>query len=655
MASSPLTELPSSQMPPTPPPNVDYQAVLLSLSDEYVNAAYDMSASLTSTDSSHEQLEEYHGLMSFAMGCLEAVLKHYRPDPRKEARMRLRLATLLHEETENGEQAEAVLSKGIAVCERSHLTDLKYTMHQLLVRVMSKTSPKAAMRAVDKLVVEVEALQLVHWMYVFRFLRVSLSLQVGSRTDTAAAIKNLTTISATAEGLRHVAVHVLAATMEAMAHLRSSAADAVELAQRALASARTHQLSEEMQRMPQIRALLDCLDVACALMQFSPDQIGAKMQQMHANMDTATKHAGWSKDGSFQVPLGVAAIDDLTAETGGVITSTSEGKAALSFRWLTKVQVYSLGYMLSGIATMHKDSGEPKAASYLGESLKMSKLTPDALVQSLAASTVRTEWQTFLGIAIRLQQAFAYCGRSEWTLALHTLRDLGSEIPDSDLASADKSNKAIRIYLEAVCKHGLGDLKAALALYSSPELAFESGSKDVGALRDVQAVAALDSILILRSVSPETEQQAEELHTIVEPYCLNHSNKALVAAYYLVKATHHTNSAAIIKRKQYLQLAVQAAQAVRNQQLLCVILNIMTDMFFHNIVGAQALKSAGAGRTLAVKTQNKLWTAVATNMYGNTLELTGDHEGSASAKHQGIQAMHSLSPTLRQKFREDAS
>lgn len=118
-ASSPLTELTSSQMPPTPPPATDYHAILLALSDEYVSAAYSMSGSLANTNEVTEQLEEYHKMMSLGMSCLESALNNYRqPDARREARIRLRLASLLYEETENSMECEEVLSKGIQLCER---------------------------------------------------------------------------------------------------------------------------------------------------------------------------------------------------------------------------------------------------------------------------------------------------------------------------------------------------------------------------------------------------------------------------------------------------------------------------------------------------------------------------------------------------------
>lgn len=78
-------------------PSVDYQAALLALSDEYISVAYGMQD--LNTD---EQIEEYHELIATGIGCLESALKNYRhPDARKEARIRLRLAALFIEETEN--------------------------------------------------------------------------------------------------------------------------------------------------------------------------------------------------------------------------------------------------------------------------------------------------------------------------------------------------------------------------------------------------------------------------------------------------------------------------------------------------------------------------------------------------------------------------
>lgn len=87
-------------------PSVDYQGALLALSDEYIAAAYSLKS--LETD---EQLKEYHILIAAGIGCLESVLQNYRHhDARREARIRLRLATLLVEETENDEEVSIIFS-----------------------------------------------------------------------------------------------------------------------------------------------------------------------------------------------------------------------------------------------------------------------------------------------------------------------------------------------------------------------------------------------------------------------------------------------------------------------------------------------------------------------------------------------------------------
>lgn len=93
--------------------------------------------------------DKYYKLMSTGLGCLEAVVKHYRMHPRQEAMTILRYATLLHEETDNAYETEEILSKGITLCERHHMLDLKYTMHHLLARSLFTSNHAAALKSID--------------------------------------------------------------------------------------------------------------------------------------------------------------------------------------------------------------------------------------------------------------------------------------------------------------------------------------------------------------------------------------------------------------------------------------------------------------------------------------------------------------------------
>lgn len=672
VALSPPTVVPSAlHSAPAPPPHIDNQAVLLCLSDEYINAAYSIGASLSTAEVDEAHLDHYHSLLATGMGCLDTVLKNYRiHDARKEARIRLRLASLLVEETDNDLEAEECLSKGISACERSRLSDLKYSMHHLLARLWFKGGKtKAAMKAIEKLLVEVEKLKLMHWVYAFRFLSVSFGLQLpNSPGDTAVMVKHLVAIADTASANNTSAsVQIVASTLSAMIHLRSQSPDSVDAAQRDLAAARTHQLSPEMDSLPQVKSLLDCLDLACSLVQGHPEQANSKMQVMQGNLDTPSREGSWRDEHNWSMPLGqaVTVSPDIETDTNGVFRVLSNGECALNFKWLNQTQMYATGFLLSGLSAMHTNAtSELKAEQFLSEGVKLSKQELPFALQSAALSSAQASHQSSTLITMRLYLVFAFCGRSAWDSGLNGIAAIRREMLKWGV-SPDESTTALLAYLEAVCKHGLADLGAALDLYRSPELAMGS-STDVkpvtGIVNPLKILAGLNSILILRT-SSATVGAADQLLARLEPYCLTrtngngneYGNKALEAAFSILKATSSSQIAAdgmIIKTKQYLHSAVHGAKVTFNNQLLCVVMNIMTTLFFSNIVGEQAEKSAKAGRSLAKKSKDKLWTAVADRMYADTLVRCGKSADAQQVRREGEQTMQQLPPALKAVFQE---
>ncbi|KAK0784368.1 hypothetical protein LTR75_010739 [Friedmanniomyces endolithicus] len=636
----------ASRLPPTP----DYQAVLLSLADEYVMAAHQMSSALAASDFDKDHIERYHQLVSTALGCLESVLKNFRQlDARKEARIRLRLASLLHEETENSEQAGELLSKGIALCERNRLTDLKYAMHHLLVRVLAKSSHKAAIKAVEKLVTEAEALKLGHWVYSFRFLRVSLGMQVLGPAETAAVLKHLSALKAAAEPQRHVTVQIVAATLDAVVHLKSGAADAVELAQRAIAAARMHQLSPEMQCAPQLRALLDCLDLACSLMQHKSTHIIEKMRQMQTSIDSTKYDNAWTQNAStFLVPIGTLFSVDIHADTAGILAATTKGELGLSFDWIRKGQLYALGYLLSGVASNYKHGGEPQTDEMLEGALRLAKLDAGDFPCALPAMIQYANWQRSASVMARLQQAAVQCARSEWASASKIMLEVVEAAAEHEL-KLHNVTQVLLVYIRAVMKHGDGDLEGAEALYASGPLVWDSNSKETSALRDMQAVACLNRIHILQHVGRRDE--AEGMLALIEAFAVTNLNLSITAGYYIVAMSAQGPQSPILKLKTELAPGIKAAKAASNTQQLCMIMSIMTNMFFTNIVGDQAIKAARASRTLARQCGSKLWQAVADSMYGQTLDLCGEPRDADVARIEGDTMMRSLPESLTKRFR----
>jgi uncharacterized coiled-coil DUF342 family protein len=92
----------------------DLYVMLLSAADEYVTAARSLGPEIARFQRDAD-LQQYYKLMATAMGCMDAVLKKFNMLPRDEAKLRLRYASLLAEETDNTNEIDEILSKGVSL------------------------------------------------------------------------------------------------------------------------------------------------------------------------------------------------------------------------------------------------------------------------------------------------------------------------------------------------------------------------------------------------------------------------------------------------------------------------------------------------------------------------------------------------------------
>lgn len=292
-------------------------------------------------------VQQYYKLMATGMGCMEAILKKHSQPPREEAKLRLRYASLLVEETDNDVEIEQVLSKGITLCQRNHLLDLKYAMQHLQARYQFKTNHRAALKSLDGPISETETFQHIVWVYAFRFLRVSLALQIPGRLEAASALQQLHAIANHAEKRGDRAIYVTASALEAMIHLRTAGPDHLEQAQRAIAAARTYQLQASTKELGQIAALIDTVDVACSLRQGQRAQ--QKLTILHQRADWETGPA----DGIFSVLIEKSfGGQSLTQHTGGVFSKAADGREQLVFSWLPAKSLQMLAYYLSAMTSL---------------------------------------------------------------------------------------------------------------------------------------------------------------------------------------------------------------------------------------------------------------------------------------------------------------
>lgn len=76
-------------------------------------AAQQIARSMTASE-----VAEHHKLVATGLACLDVALKSNKLWPRLEARLCLRYASTLIEETTNIMEAETALTRGISVCEK---------------------------------------------------------------------------------------------------------------------------------------------------------------------------------------------------------------------------------------------------------------------------------------------------------------------------------------------------------------------------------------------------------------------------------------------------------------------------------------------------------------------------------------------------------
>lgn len=656
-------------MPPTPyqTPPLDYQLLLLSLAEEYFAAAYGY-GSMVDIARREIEMRSYYKMIATGLGCLEAVLKHFKLQPEREATVRLRYATILFEETENSMEAEETLNKGIVLCDRYHFFGLKYNMQHLLARILFSKTSRAAFKFLDGILKDAEAYQHIAWVYAFRFLKVSMHLELSSHQDLIAALNVFKSIISLSSSYGDKAILAIGTTLEALTCLRiSSSAEYIEEAQRALAVVRSLQLDPAIAELHQLTVLTSFVDLCCQLQQFEPHQAISKMQIMQNALKTVDSSQLWTDDGSFAIPIPSARMSSCKSQTGIVQRRNSES-IVLMFNWMPREDIYNVGYLLGGASMANRNTVDGQKSEHMLEEgirrlecestmIIKSFNSPDTcqgaqqenskVPKSITIASSQQNWREHMTCYMRIYLAFLLCARTSWSAAKEQQAKIEASV--RSMANTPEPLLLLTVYLEAVIYQGTGNLTEALSLYQSSMLALptpaEQRSRSQISL-DISILSTLNTILIIRSPFHPQKHLVPSLVSSLELLCLQNQNHQICSAYHLVAAT--TSSDTILLTKQYLQSALQASKQTDNKHLMCMVLNFMSWKFFRGVVGGQAETSARASQNLAQQCMNGLWMSVSAGLLGDTLEVAGRTEEAERARQSGIKTSGSLPQALQE-------
>ncbi len=391
-----------------------------------------------------------------------------------------------------------------------------------------------------------------------------------------------------------------------------------------LAKARQVQLDQDVSSVPQILVQLQFVDLCCSLRQSNPEQIGQKLATMQQIMDQFVDDANWLDYGTIFLPLTSKSAQCIVLN-GGDIVQERDGKHVLALAWLPKKDVYTVGYLLSAVATCYKNAqGDHKSEQFIDEGLALIRSNPEASkfpVEPLASSTDRANWRKVLECQFLIEKAFLLCARSEWEKARALINELNT-LSNSLSASLPPEIHCLIRYLDGAIHQGTGNLTKALTIFHSPDLSLPPNSPKTtpnNIRRDIALLAAMNTILMIRSPNHPAHHLLPSLISIIDPYLSATPNKHLLSARSLLisnlpASTHDllTNESlsSTLLIKKHLSSALNIAKTIGNAQITAMTLSVMSAKFFKGVVGDQAEKSARAGQNMAYKSGMKLWMSV---------------------------------------------
>lgn len=221
-------------------------------------------------------------------------------------------------------------------------------MQVLSAKLMFTKSPKAALKALDSNISDVEAYQHHSWIYVLRLLRATLSLQTGRASDTNAALHNLRHVSKIAAHRGDRVLFTYCSLMEALASLHIPGAESAENVERALAAARMYQLDPECKILP-LQALGHILDLAASLQYETADRALPKLKAMQVMINGASADpTAWNRrSDSISIPVNRVEGDAYVSshDTPGLVKMGEDGRDVLRVSLLGRSEIYLLWYV----------------------------------------------------------------------------------------------------------------------------------------------------------------------------------------------------------------------------------------------------------------------------------------------------------------------
>ncbi|KAJ4249442.1 hypothetical protein NW762_012297 [Fusarium torreyae] len=581
--------------------------------DKARGSVHDVAMSLNAT-----RVDEYQKLISTGLACLEACLQSNRLSPRQEAKMRLRYATVLLEETENSMEAETAITKGISLCDKVGTPARLFDLARLTI--FSEWLGRSQIFYKHP-----------HWVYAFRFLKASFYMELGQTAD-ASALENIRSIQVTASSRGDNALSAFASILEGLALLKSSKDGNMEKVQACIAQIAKFQFDPSVHIM-QLDVLTLLLDLSSSINHSSTDSAVHKLKQIQDRLDACGDWHNVKSDFLIPVKKQPSTGHTISSDTAGIIRSGEDAPVDfLVMSFMTKMELTSLVFTCTGLVNVHKSTAHGRrSADFWREGLRVLELWDEttagirygpniSLQEAIQQREWRLEAQCYLNLLLGLHAA-SHC---QWDLVKQFMVKLETLVTPSTQGIL----RLLAIYLSGVFYQGTGELQAAMDIFRSPT--FDLAQRGTGvkaAHRELAMLAGLNRLFIMQDPTQRDDPETFDLIEQLDSLCSNHYNADLRTAWHNVMASIATDPPQQLNhQKTHIQSAVGGSKSTNNVFGAAITLAIMRNRLFENIVGEQALKSAMAAAKQAQRSGNILWQSVTNGMLAQSLEVMGKQE-----------------------------
>ena len=656
--SQPQTHQQTRPPEPPPEPDPDYAVLLLSLADEYFEAARKLKS----------RSEDYYKLIATALGCIESVLNNFNLDALREAQLSLRYAQVLLEETENYDEAEGVLSKAIELCDRNKFLDLKYSLQLVLSCVLFESKPKAAVKDLTNLLEEVDAYKHAAWGYALRYQLVTFHLSSTPARDIQQAIHQVAKIIRIAGGNGDKAVIAFCAVAEALLHLQTSHQDAVKSAQLSIATARSALADSKVASITQIAFMVGVVDLCCSMRESNVTEGDQKRKQMQEVFGTALDDTKWQESGStISLPLLQACLRGLPLQKGGIVQQIA-GQPVLQLSWLALEEAEIIGFLLSAASKARRTANDrDRVQKFIDEGLKSAReLAKDSAQSTSPEQTHKCSRMKLLECKFLIEQAFLQLGCGDWRSARTTAKTLSIALSQMD--SAPKSLHCITRFIEATTEHGEGNLDEALQIYQLPDFTLTqpprqaptstpsqtSSRSDAENLtvRNISILAALNTLLIINHSSHPLHSHRSTILEQVTPLIPLSGNAHISASFKLIHS-HITSSHKIVLSKDQLVKTLNLAKSIANMQITAMTLTVMQQSFFRGVTDEHANKCVKAAVVNTKQWGNGTWAVLAQGVEAESLEFRGEVDGARRAREEEGRRWDGLPEGVKEQVMKD--